>query len=112
MALGLEVERRYADLCEDLDWQDHHIGSGALGHHRECEGQDPRQRGNSPRSAEIDLCWQTVGRWPHPVRLQHPEGKHSSLGAQTAWRKLNGREKSIGCSHLSPGLGATLGLLF
>ncbi|KAA8518772.1 hypothetical protein F0562_016454 [Nyssa sinensis] len=30
---GVAAEGRHADLCEDPDWKDHHIGSGKLGHH-------------------------------------------------------------------------------
>merc|ERR1712106_1295714 len=40
--------------------------------------QDPGQGGNPPRSAEVDLRRKTAGRWSHSVRLQHPEGEHSS----------------------------------
>ena len=29
----------------------------ALGHDRECEGEDSGQRGNPTWSAEVDLCW-------------------------------------------------------
>merc|ERR1712086_219357 len=36
-------------------------------------GQDPGQRGHSPRSATSDLRWQAAGGWPHVVGLQHPE---------------------------------------
>lgn len=34
----------YADLCEDIDRQDHHFGGRSLGHNRECKGQDSGQR--------------------------------------------------------------------
>ena len=48
----------------------------------------PGQGGNPPRPAEVDLCWKTAGRWEDLVRLQHPEGVHSSPGPQTQGRKL------------------------
>ncbi|KAK9542936.1 hypothetical protein VZT92_000755 [Zoarces viviparus] len=51
-------------------------GGRAKRHHREREGQDPGQGRHSPRPAEADLRWQTAGRWPHPLRLQHPERVH------------------------------------
>merc|ERR1712107_492602 len=30
-----------ADLCEDTDRQNHHIGCGGFRHHRQREGKDP-----------------------------------------------------------------------
>merc|ERR1712018_341925 len=74
-----------ADLREDSDWQDHHLGGRALRHHRECQGQDPRQGGHSPRSAEVDLCWQAVGRWSNSLRLQHSEGVNPPSCLASAW---------------------------
>merc|ERR1711892_1488633 len=43
-----------------------------------CEGKDPGQGRDPPRPTEADLCWQTVGRWPNSLRLQHSEGINSS----------------------------------
>merc|ERR1711997_1160805 len=74
-----------ANLCEDSHWEDHHLGGGAKRFYRECEGQDPGQGGHSPRSAEAHLRWQAAGGWQDPLRLQHPEGVHSSPGASSAW---------------------------
>merc|ERR1711972_594215 len=34
------------------------------------------------------LCRQTIGRRPHPFGLQHPKGKHFTLGSSTSWRKV------------------------
>ena len=28
-------------IFEDFDWEDYHVGSGAFGYYRECEGKDP-----------------------------------------------------------------------
>merc|ERR1712183_1132387 len=78
-----QTERRHADLRQDLDWQDHHPRGRALWLHRERQGQDPRQGGNPPRSAEVDLRWQAAGGWKNSLRLQHPEGEHSPSCAQT-----------------------------
>ncbi|CAL9037139.1 unnamed protein product, partial [Musa banksii] len=46
-----------ADLRENPHWQDHHPRGGILGHHRQCQGQDPRQGGDPPRPAEAHLRW-------------------------------------------------------
>merc|ERR1712166_1163764 len=84
-ALSVAFEGWYADLCEDLDWQDYHIGCRGQRHHRQCQGQDPGQGGHSTRSAALDLCRQAAGRWPHLVRLQHPEGVHVAPRVAFAW---------------------------
>merc|ERR1711862_895030 len=34
-----------ADLRENVDWQDYHLGSRGLRHHRKCQSQDSGQRG-------------------------------------------------------------------
>lgn len=39
LASGAEIEGRDADLCEDSNREDHHVGGGELGYHRQCEGQ-------------------------------------------------------------------------
>ena len=41
-----------------------------------------------PRPAAPDLCGQAAGGWPHPGRLQHPEGVHPAPGAAFARRLL------------------------
>merc|ERR1712126_118718 len=48
-----------------------------------------KTRKESPRPAEIDLCWKAIGGWKNSFRLQHPEGKHSPSCAQTERRKLS-----------------------
>ena len=45
---------------------------------------------NSSRPAEIDLCWQAIGRWSYFEWLQHPEGVHASSGVAI---KRRGQEK-------------------
>merc|ERR1711936_1093518 len=77
---------RYADLREDPDREDHHLGGGALRLDRERQGQDPGQGGNPPRPAEVDLRWKAARGWKDSLRLQHPEGVHSSSCAQTQGR--------------------------
>merc|ERR1712026_181244 len=42
-----------------------------------------------PRPAEIDLCWQTTGRWTHTVGLQHPERVNTAFGSPSKGRKLS-----------------------
>merc|ERR1719402_105102 len=65
-----------------------------LRHHRECQGQDPGQGGHPPGPAEADLRWQAARGWQDSVRLQHPEGEHSSPCAPSPWRELNCGSKS------------------
>jgi Ubiquitin family len=40
--------------------------------------------GHPARPAAPDLCWQAAGGWPHPGRLQHPEGVDAAPGAAPA----------------------------
>merc|ERR1712179_784589 len=84
--------RRYADLREDPDRQDHHTRGGALGLHRERQSQDPGQGRHSPRSAEVDLRRQTAGRRTHTIRLQHPERVHTPSCAASPRRYADLRE--------------------
>merc|ERR1712038_1042677 len=49
-------------------------------------GQDPGQGRHPPRPAEADLCWKAAGGRQDPLRLQHPEGVHPSLGSQAERR--------------------------
>ncbi|EAT86934.2 hypothetical protein SNOG_05870 [Parastagonospora nodorum SN15] len=78
--------RRHADLREDSHRQDHHAGGRVIGHNRQCEEQDPGQGGHSPGPAAPDLRRKATRGWPHPVRLQHPEGVDSALGPPSPWR--------------------------
>ena len=68
------------------------LWSRTIGHHRERQGQDPRQGRHSPRSATLDLRRETAGRRSHPLRLQHPEGINSALGAPSPWWHANLRQ--------------------
>merc|ERR1711963_542352 len=61
----------------------------------ECQGQDPRQGGNSPGPAEVDLRWQAAGGWQDFVRLQHPEGVHSSPCPQAEGRCQEEEEEEL-----------------
>ena len=60
------IKKENADICEDPDWQDHHLGGGGFRHHRECEGQDPGQGRHPSRPAETYLCWKAAGGRTHP----------------------------------------------
>merc|ERR1712113_830748 len=50
------------------------------------------KEGIPPRSAEVDLRWQAVGGRKNSLRLQHPEGEHSSPGSQTQGRHADLRQ--------------------
>merc|ERR1712107_578766 len=62
---------------------------------RECQGQDPGQGGNPPGPAEVDLRWQAAGGWQDSVRLQHPEGVHSSPCPQAEGRCQEEEEEEL-----------------
>ncbi len=47
------------------------------------------------RSAEVDLCWQTVRRWPHTVWLQHPEGINPPSGAEASRWSQEAQEEEL-----------------
>merc|ERR1712096_355082 len=64
----------YADLRQDSDREDHHLGGGAIRLYRERQGQDPGQGRDPSRPAEAHLCWKAAGGRKDTVRLQHPEG--------------------------------------
>merc|ERR1711874_260797 len=82
----------HADLRQDPHREDHHPRGRTVRLHRERQGQDPGQGGNPPRSAEVDLRWQAVGGRKNSLRLQHPEGEHSSPGSQTQGRHADLRQ--------------------
>ena len=69
---------RHAALREDSQWQDHHPGCRGLGHHRQSENQDPGEGGHPSQKHAHHLRRQAVGEQPLAVRLQHPEGVHTS----------------------------------
>ncbi|XBI03240.1 hypothetical protein VPH35_131677 [Triticum aestivum] len=54
--LVLRLRGGHADLCQDLDRQDHHPEGGIFRHHRQREGEDPGQGGHPPGPAAPDLC--------------------------------------------------------
>merc|ERR1712166_1245746 len=80
---------RDANLCQDVDWQDHHTRSRTIRLDRQCESQDPRQGRNPTRSATIDFCWQAARRRPYPFGLQHPKGIYTSSCVASSWRDAN-----------------------
>merc|ERR1712062_752202 len=100
-AFGPEVEGRYANLCQDLDRKNHHLGGRSLRHYRERQSQNPGQRRNSSGSTTFDLCRKTIGRWPHIVRLQYPKRIHSSLGPEVEGRYANLRQDFDRKNHYS-----------
>ncbi|RLN06930.1 hypothetical protein C2845_PM11G15080 [Panicum miliaceum] len=56
-----------------------------------------------PGPAEAHLCWQAVGGWPHPCRLQHSEGEHPPFGAPPEGWDADLREDFDGQDHHSGG---------
>ena len=42
-SLGTSPAWWHADLCQDIDWQNHHPGSGEFWHYRQCQEQNPGQ---------------------------------------------------------------------
>merc|ERR1712224_583484 len=84
-ALGLASSWWYADLCENADRQNHHLGCGTIRHNRECQGENPGQGGYSSGSATPDFRWQTTRGRAHPFGLQHPERVHPALGLASSW---------------------------
>ena len=54
-SLGVAFERRDANLRQDFDWQNHHVGSRVFRHHRQRQGEDPRQGRYPAGSAAFDL---------------------------------------------------------
>merc|ERR1712062_668905 len=88
-AFGPEVEGRYANLRQDLDRKNHHIGGRSLRYHRERQGQNPGQGRNSSGSTTFDFRWKTIGRWPNLERLQYPKGVDSAFGPEVEGRNAN-----------------------
>merc|ERR1711959_686198 len=78
-----------ANLCEDTHRQDHHSRSRGYRHDRGCEGKDPGQGGHPTRPAALDLCWEAVGGWAYPARLQHSEGVDTPPCASSTWWHAN-----------------------
>ena len=65
-----------------------------------CQRKTPlicfhRQGGNSARPAAPNLRRQATRGRPHPLRLQHPEGVHSSLGPPSSWRRQETQEEGV-----------------
>merc|ERR1712241_869707 len=56
------------------------------------QGQDPRQGGYPPRSAEVDLRWQAAGGWQDSLLLQHPEGVNPPSCAEAQRRYADLRQ--------------------
>merc|ERR1712036_87566 len=56
-----------------------------MGHDRQRQDQDSRQGGHPTRPAASHLRRQAARGWPHPERLQYPEGVDSSPCPASAW---------------------------
>ena len=81
---GLKFPWWDADLREDPHRQDDHAGSGTLGHHRERQGEDPGQRGNSinlattPSQLDVqhlqrqDAIWTAMSHLVPPFQPPNP----------------------------------------
>merc|ERR1712062_822048 len=91
-AFGPEVEGRYANLCQDLDRKNHHLGGRSLRYHRERQGQNPGQGRNPSGSATFDLRRKTIGRWPNLERLQYSKRVDSAFGPEVEGRYANLRQ--------------------
>ena len=89
----------HASLCPHADWQDNHSGRAASWHHPDCQASHPRQGGNPTRPATPHLRRQAARRRPLSLRLQHPEGVHTPLGAPSAWRPLMPSLFFHSCEH-------------
>ena len=73
----------------DTDRQDNYVGSRAIGHDRERQGENSGQGRHSARPAASNLRRQAVGRRPHVERLQHSEGVNVAPGSTSArWRSV------------------------
>jgi len=57
LALGPPSPWWYADLRQDPHWQDHHTRSRIFRHNRQCQEQNPRQRGYPTRPTATHLRW-------------------------------------------------------
>merc|ERR1711936_64589 len=81
---GIEVDKRHLSLIADYMTFE--------GNYRPFNRIGPRQGGNPPRSAEIDLRWQAARGRKNSLRLQHPEGEHPPSCAQTQGRHADLRQ--------------------
>ncbi|BAT08678.1 Os09g0483200, partial [Oryza sativa Japonica Group] len=97
-----ERERQDADLREDADGEVDHAGGGEQRHHRQRQGQDPGQGRYPSGPAAPHLRGEAAGGWPHPGRLQHPEGVDAAPGAPPP-RRQQGRLHHPGAQPPAPG---------
>merc|ERR1712063_176162 len=84
-SLGSTSSWWHANLCEDTDRKDNHVGCGSVGHHRQRQSKNSGQGRNSTRPATLDFCWQTVGGWAYTFRLQYSKRVNSSFGSPSSW---------------------------
>ena len=62
-------KRSFSPFIITAHGQDDHPRSRVFGHHRQRQGENPRQRGHPAGSAAIDLRRKTIRRWPNFSRL-------------------------------------------
>jgi hypothetical protein len=72
-----------SQLRQDPHGQDHYPRGRVQRYNRQCQEQDPGQGRHSTGPAAFDLRRQATRGWPYPLRLQHSEGEHASLGVET-----------------------------
>ncbi|POO01629.1 hypothetical protein TorRG33x02_024060, partial [Trema orientale] len=84
-ALGAPAAWWDADLRQDPDWEDDHVGGGGLRHHRQREGKDSGQGRHPTGPAASHLCREATGGWSHPCGLQYPKGVYPPPCPPSSW---------------------------
>merc|ERR1712093_848733 len=77
--------RQDADLRKNTHREDYYSCSRVIRHDRQCQEQDPGQGRHSTRPAAIDFRRKATRGRTNSLRLQHPEGVHSSPCSPSPW---------------------------
>merc|ERR1719233_833624 len=105
-SLGTTTERRYANLRENVDWENDHFGCRVIRYNFQRESQDSGQGRHSTRPTASDFRRKATRGWSNSCRLQYPKGVYSSPGSSTERRYADFRENShwedhyLGCGVL------------